>query len=130
MIDNIIIVDDSKTARMVIKRCLEIAGFHGATFLEAANGKEALNIAKGHDVGLIVTDLNMPEMDGTSLLKHVKASPRLHELPVIVITSLGNPAKVEELKALGALAILNKPVSPANLADVLGNIKNEDEWGY
>ena len=114
----IVIADDSATARMVTKRCLEIAGYHEATFLEAATGAEALEIAKNNQVDLLVTDLNMPEMDGLSLLKRIKASPKLADLPVLVISSLGNPAKEIELKQRGAFAVLSKPISPASLASV------------
>ncbi|MEE9553448.1 MAG: response regulator [candidate division Zixibacteria bacterium] len=125
MYQTIIVADDSVTARMIIKRCLEIAGLSEATFLDARDGTEALELAKNNQVDLLVTDLNMPKMDGRSLLMHVKASPRLSELPVLVISSVSNPAKVEELLGLGASAILGKPVSPADLAEVLEKLSND-----
>ena len=125
MVHTIIIADDSSTARMIIKRCLEIAGFGESQMLEARDGTEALELAKKNSVDLLVTDLNMPKMDGRSLLKHVKSSPRLSDLPVLVITSANNQAKEEELKNMGAFAILGKPVSPAKVAEALEKLKTE-----
>ncbi len=115
----IVIADDSATARLFISRCLAIIGLGEATLVEAENGREALSLLKEEMADLLVTDLNMPVMDGLTLLKWVKSSPRLHDLPVLVITSAGNPAKERELKDLGAFGVLNKPVSPAVLLDAL-----------
>ncbi len=123
MIQTILITDDSKTARMVARRCLEIAGYQDAEFLEAADGEKALELAEAHQVDLLVTDLNMPNLDGMALLKLIKANPRLTDLPVMVISSLGNQAKVEELLQLGAFAVLGKPVSPAAVMEALQNLE-------
>jgi two-component system chemotaxis response regulator CheY len=115
----IIIADDSATARMFIKRCLQIIGLGDAEIIEAEHGKEALTAAKAQDVDLLLTDLNMPVMDGETLVKWVKSSPKLCDLPVIVITSAGNPAKEAKLLKLGAHRVLNKPVSPPMMMDAL-----------
>lgn len=117
--NRIVIADDSATARMFIRRCLEIIGLGEATLVEAENGREALSLLKEERADLLLTDLNMPVMDGATLLKWVKSSPRLHDLPVLVITSAGNPAKEQELTALGAFGVLNKPISPAVLMEAL-----------
>lgn len=119
----IIIADDSRTSRMFIRRCFEIAGWREADFYEAADGQEALALLRQNaDVDLLVTDLNMPNMDGATLLKSVKEDRELSKVAVMVITSAGNPAKEAELSALGAFCVLNKPVSPAVLVEELGNI--------
>jgi two-component system, chemotaxis family, chemotaxis protein CheY len=115
----IIIADDSGTARMFIKRCFEISGCQDVEFLEAVNGLEVLAHLKKTSVDLIVSDLHMPEMDGTELLKRIKSSPRFHETPVIIISSAANPKKVEELKELQALDVLSKPVSPASVSKAI-----------
>ncbi|MFZ5774752.1 MAG: response regulator [Thermodesulfobacteriota bacterium] len=117
----IIIVDDSETARMFIRRCLEIIGFDGAGIIDAANGREALEKLKQGQAEIVLTDLNMPVMDGETLLKWIKASPSLCELPVVVISSAGNPAKEEELIQIGALGVVAKPVSPPKLIALLGS---------
>ncbi|ABA88452.1 response receiver CheY associated with MCPs of class 36H [Syntrophotalea carbinolica DSM 2380] len=111
----IVIADDSATARMVIRRCLEIIGLGDAGMVEVPNGREALARLKEEPTDLLVTDLNMPIMDGETLLKWVKGSPKLTDVPVVVITSAGNPAKEAVLSELGAYAVLDKPISPATL---------------
>lgn len=115
----IVIADDSSTARMMIRRCLEIIGLTDAEFAEAENGKEALTLVKQTPTDLLVSDLNMPIMDGETLLKWVKASPKLVDLPVLIITSAGNQAKSDKLLDMGAFAVLNKPVNPAMLSTAL-----------
>lgn len=131
MFQTIIIADDSATARMVTKRCLEIAGYQEATFLEAETGKQALDLARDRHADLLITDINMPEMDGTALLMRVKSSPKLVDLPVLVISSLSNPAKENELIELGAFAVLSKPISPASLAAVFQRASEQEDaqWG-
>ncbi len=123
MIQTIIIADDSSAARMVTRRCLEIAGYGEARLLDARDGCEALQLLHEHQPDLLITDLNMPQMDGAALLKKVKASPRFHELPVLVISSMSNPVREEELCSLGAFAVLCKPVSPASLSKVLQSLE-------
>ncbi|MBN2644275.1 MAG: response regulator [Desulfuromonadaceae bacterium] len=123
----IVIADDSATARMMIRRCLEIVGFGEAEFVEAENGREALTHVKQSPAFLLVSDLNMPIMDGEALLKWVKASPKLVDLPVLIITSAGNPAKAEQLLNMGAFAVVNKPVNPALLNDVLAPLLDKED---
>lgn len=122
----IIIADDSATARMFIKRCLQIVGLGEAEIIEAEHGKEALAAAKKQPVDLLLTDLNMPVMDGETLVKWVKASPKLSDMPVIVITSAGNPAKEKQLLELGAHKVLNKPVAPPMMMDALAEFLDDE----
>ena len=133
MIEKIIIADDSATARMIIKRCVEIAGFFDVQVIEANDGQEALNLAKENPVDLLITDLNMPNMDGRTLLKHVKASPRLNSMPVLVISSASNEAVEKELVELGAMAVVNKPITPTSVSEALQSMNQEDneenQWG-
>jgi two-component system chemotaxis response regulator CheY len=123
----ILVADDSSTARMFVIRCLQIVGCRDAEFVQATNGREAFETLKEQATDLIVTDLNMPEMDGATLLKKVKASPRFNEIPVIVITSAHNPAKSEELQKMGAMAVLEKPVSPPALMTVISTFIQPEE---
>ena len=129
MFQTIMIVDDSSTARMITRRCLEITGYQDSTFLEANDGTQALSVAKQNQVDLMVVDLNMPNMDGRSLLKHLKASPRLNHIPVLIISSLITKAMEKELKEIGAFAALIKPISPANLVNVLKSLTADTTWG-
>jgi len=115
----ILIADDSGTARMFIKQCLEISVEEDVEFLEAANGQEALQLLKENGADFLVTDLNMPVLDGRELIRRVSASPRLNGLPIMVITSSGNEARKQELLELGASVVLRKPVNPMVIAEGL-----------
>lgn len=121
MLKVILVADDSATARMIISRCFQIAG-NTAQIIEARDGQDALEKARTNEIDLVVTDLNMPNMDGQALLKHIKASPKLAHLPVLVITSANNDAREIELREMGAFAILGKPVTPPEIAKILSNI--------
>ncbi len=129
----VLVVDDSTTARMCIRMCIKNAGYRDVTFFEATNGKEAMDIIKTNDIipDLVVTDLNMPQMDGESLLKRIKSSPKLTDIPVVIITSAGNPALEDKLTEIGASAVINKPITPENFASILGNLSPHVEisWG-
>jgi two-component system chemotaxis response regulator CheY len=123
----ILIVDDSSTARMFIRRCLEIAGCQGADFQEAGNGKEALDLLRQAPVDFILADLNMPVLDGRNLLKRLKSSPRTCDIPLIVVSSASNPASDVELIAEGAYAVLSKPITPPALIAAIGTLIKKQE---
>ncbi len=125
MINRIIIADDSKLARTIIKRCLEIGGCSDATFFEAENGKIAFKFVENNNIDMLVTDLNMPEMSGIELLKKIKTESSYKDIPVILITSASNPALNSELKNAGAFEVLKKPVSPSTIANVISKINNQ-----
>lgn len=116
----ILIADDSMTARMIVKRCLEMLGYKEAHYLEAKDGEEALTMAAKEIPDLVMADLNMPRMDGESLLKSLKADPNTKSIPVVIASSAVNAVKNERLMTLGAFGIVAKPVSPASLRQALG----------
>ena len=116
----ILIADDSSTARMIVKRCLEMLGFKDAKFIEAKDGSEALAMALKEIPDLIVADLNMPNMDGEAMLKGLKENATTLNLPVIIASSAVNPVRIERLTGLGAYGIIAKPVSPATLRQAMG----------
>lgn len=116
----ILIADDSRTARMIVRRCLEMAGFQGAAFLEADDGEAALALAGREAPDLIVADLNMPKLDGEALLKSLKEAHATRPIPVVIASSAVNAVRSRRLSELGAHGIVQKPVSPASLAHALG----------
>jgi len=132
MIRTVVLADDSATARMIIRRCLEIGGLSNVKYYEARDGVEALDYVKNEEVDLVVTDLNMPNMDGQTLLEHIKSSPRLTELPVLVVSGASNKTVETELLANGALAVINKPVTPSGIVEALASLTEDEEdfgWG-
>lgn len=121
----ILVIDDSRTARMFIKQCFEIAGFSGCEFLEASQGEEALSLMKAHpDIALVITDINMPVKDGITMLREMRASETLKHIRVLVITSTQNSVREAELKPLQVEAILAKPLHLPTIAQTLTTLKN------
>ncbi len=124
--EKIMIVDDSRTSRMIIKRCFVIAGYENADYREAEDGLAALNILKEDSgIDLIVSDLNMPRMDGSTFVKRLNTQKDLSEIPVIIISSMANDAVREELDGSSVFAIIRKPFSPVKLSEILGEVDDE-----
>ena len=115
LVQTILVVDDSGTARKTISQCLTIIGLKDKKFLEASNGRDAVEVLKQSSVDLVVTDLNMPVMDGEALLLEIKGSTDWKKIPVIVITSTSNDVREKTLREVGAEAVISKPVNPAVL---------------
>ncbi len=119
---NILVVDDSSVARKIVIRTLKIVGHTESGFLEAGDGQEALDILEEQEVELIVTDLNMPIMDGVTLVRKLKANPRRQHIPVIVVSSLLNEAAKDSLRGRGVDLLVEKPLSPPSLSAALAQI--------
>ncbi len=119
---SILIVDDSSTSRMIVQRCLEMAGYAESRFSYAENGLDALAVLrKGLGaIDLIVTDLNMPKMDGATFVRLVKKDPATSGIAVLIVSSIADGDAEKELAGHGALAVIKKPVSPAKLVAALG----------
>ena len=115
LVQTILVVDDSGTARMIIKQCLTIIGLKDKKFIEASNGRDAMELLGQNAIDLVVTDLNMPVMDGEALLLEIKGSTDWKKIPVIVITSTSNDVREKTLREVGAEAVISKPVNPAVL---------------
>ncbi len=118
--ERIMIVDDSSTSRMIIKRCFFIAGYEDSQYFEAEDGLAALNLLKDHQVDLIVSDLNMPRMDGGTFIRRLKMKEDMSHIPVMVISSIGNDKIKEELAGPNLFAVIRKPLSPTKILDALG----------
>ncbi len=117
----ILIVDDSSTSRMITRRCFEMASTQPITFLEAPDGAAALTILQDNDVDLIITDINMPKMDGMTFVWKVKMNKRLENTPIIVLSSMKNERMENGLNGLGISCFIQKPISPAKVAEFVGD---------
>ncbi|MFP4178797.1 MAG: response regulator [Spirochaetaceae bacterium] len=116
---HILIVDDSATSRMIIKRCFQMAGYQDSNYYEAEDGLKAMSILQKEKVELVVTDLNMPKMDGNTFIKKLRIIDKTKDLPVMVISSMGNDMMDQELKGEGVIGIIQKPISPEKVMEVL-----------
>jgi two-component system, chemotaxis family, chemotaxis protein CheY len=125
--EKIMIVDDSSTSRMIIKRCFFIAGYENSQYIEAEDGLAALSLLKDHKVNLIVSDLNMPRMDGGTFIRRLKMKEEISDIPVMVISSIGNEAVKDELAGTNLLAVIRKPLSPSKIIDALGSGEVDDD---
>ena len=111
----VLITDDSKTSQMLVKTTL--SRISELEFLTAENGKEALAVMEKRHVDLLITDINMPEMDGIALVRAVRLQHDARALPILIITAKGEETAREEGLALGANAYVLKPLSTRDLAD-------------
>ncbi|MBA4366135.1 MAG: response regulator [Desulfobacterium sp.] len=125
----ILIVDDSLPMRGVIKKTIKASGYTSAEFFEAENGKIALDILKKTWLDIVITDYNMPEMNGIELIEAMKQNDAFQSIPVLVVTTDGSHQKVSEFLEKGATAYIKKPFTPEairnKLNDILGDMRNE-----
>ena len=112
MAKTILIVDDSSSVRQVVGIALKSAGYD---VIEGCDGRDALNKLTGQKVHLIISDVNMPNMDGITFLKSVKALPAYKFTPVIMLTTESQEAKKKEGQMAGAKAWVVKPFQPPTL---------------
>jgi len=118
MAKTIMSVDDSKSVRQMVSFTLQQAGYK---VVEAEDGKDAL--AKlNEQVDMVLTDLNMPNMDGIELIKAIRAEPRYKFMPVVMLTTESQANKKQEGKAAGATGWIIKPFSPEQLLAVVKKV--------
>ena len=126
---NILIVDDSPAMRRVVKRIVDISGLNVGKYLEAGNGIEALVVLHAELVDLILSDINMPNMNGEELLLEVRKDPALASIPLLVVSTDRSDTRVRQMISLGANGYIAKPFVPATLSNemhrVLGGIPHE-----
>lgn len=110
------IVDDSASLRQVVCIALRGAGYDA---IEARDGQDALNKLTGQKVHLIVSDVNMPNMDGISFVKAVKTLPAYRFTPIVMLTTESQAEKKAQAQAAGAKAWMLKPFNPSQLLTVV-----------
>lgn len=120
----VLVVDDSNLARRHINRILNNFGMEQIT--EAENGIEAIKLLASHDFDLIVTDFNMPEMDGQQLIEHVRQNMGNTYTPILMITSENRESRLANIQQAGVSAICDKPFTPESIKTILYQILNEE----
>ena len=122
MESDVLVVDDSAAIRKILQRVLRQTGMAIRTIHEAGDGQEALEVMNAHKVDLVLTDINMPKMDGLQFLASVKASAQWRQVPVVMITTEGGETKVGEAVKLGAAGYVRKPFTADQIKEKLAGI--------
>ena len=113
----ILIVDDSSVMRKIVGRSLRQAGLEVLQILEASNGSEALSLARENSLDLILSDINMPLMDGLELVRQLRSIEATQHTPVIMITTEAGEGHVVRALALGASGYIRKPFTPEQIKE-------------
>jgi two-component system chemotaxis response regulator CheY len=113
----ILIVDDSRAMRMIVRRTLRQAGFKNLEISEAADGRDALNKVLVSPPDLILSDWNMPVMDGMAFLTELRAQ---FNTPFCFVTAQGSAEMRERARMAGANFLISKPFTPDTFAEILG----------
>jgi two-component system chemotaxis response regulator CheY len=119
MYSQILVVDDSAAIRKILQRVLRQTGMSIGSIHEAGDGQEALEILKVQKIDLILSDINMPRMDGLQFLAAVKSSPERRHVPMVMITTEGGETKVAEAVRLGAAGYVRKPFTADQIKEKL-----------
>ena len=116
----VLIIDDEEDFRTIAASCLGLLG--GAIVFEASSGEEGLKRAEQEQPDVILLDLVMPGMDGMQTLTNMRKNPATVDIPVIFVTTKGMFDGFEEMRKLGALAVITKPFDPMKLGDQVRKI--------
>jgi two-component system, chemotaxis family, chemotaxis protein CheY len=119
---DVLIVDDSAAIRKILMRVLRQTDLNLGEIKEAGDGTEAVAILKDRSFGLILSDINMPQMDGLQLLAKIKDMGHLKNVPVIMVTTEGGQGKVMEAVQLGATGYVRKPFTADQIKEKLTGV--------
>ncbi|HTS16049.1 MAG TPA: response regulator [Verrucomicrobiae bacterium] len=119
---NVLIVDDSAIVRTVVEKTLRVSGCALGEIWQAANGREALDQLKAHWVDIVFADINMPEMNGVEMVNRMAETGLLKTVPVVIVSTERSVTRIEELRAKGIRAYLNKPFTPEEIKKILEEV--------
>jgi two-component system chemotaxis response regulator CheY len=115
----ILTIDDSKTMRDMLMLTLSNSGFE---VLQAVDGLDGLDVLGRETVDVVITDINMPKLDGYGVIQHMRERPEYDDLPILVLTTESDQEKKERARKLGATGFIIKPFNPTGLVDVLRKV--------
>jgi two-component system chemotaxis response regulator CheY len=118
-VKTILTVDDSASMRQMVGLVLRGAGYQ---VVEAADGVDGLSKLAGQELGLVLSDINMPNMDGLEFTRQLRAMPQYKFVPIVLLTTESHPEKKQEGKAAGATAWIVKPFNPEQLLAVVKKV--------
>lgn len=117
MVKKVLVVEDSATMRSLIASTVE--NLPGVEVLEAMNGFEALRILPKYPINLIITDINMPDINGLEIIHFVKSNPGYKTIPIIIVTTEKGEKDREKGLELGASEYITKPFDPSALLQIV-----------
>ncbi|MBU0665435.1 MAG: response regulator [Proteobacteria bacterium] len=117
---NVLLVDDSSTMRKIVGRSLRQAGLDFDNIFEAADGLLALEVLEKESVDIVLSDINMPNMDGIAFLREKANRANMKDIPVFMISTETGEDIIGEAKALGAKGAIKKPFTPDMVNEILG----------
>lgn len=115
----ILTVDDSRTMRDMLKLALDEAGYH---VIQAVDGQHGLEVLNQSSAQLIITDINMPKLDGFGFIEAVRATTKFRAVPILVLTTESDGAKKARARQAGATGWIVKPFDPVKLVDVIRRV--------
>lgn len=115
----ILTIDDSKTMRDMLMLILSNSGFD---VLQAVDGQDGINVLERESVDVVITDINMPKMDGYAVLEHLRRQSQYDATPILVLTTESDDEKKERARGLGATGFIVKPFNPTSLIDVIHKV--------
>jgi two-component system chemotaxis response regulator CheY len=118
----VLIVDDSPSMRAFVRRVMDLSGFEVDACLNAGNGVQGLALLEKQAVDIILTDINMPEMNGEDFLRHLEEHDRYRTIPVVVISTDATETRMQRMMQLGARGYISKPFSPEALRGELERV--------
>ncbi len=118
----VLIVDDSPAMRTFVRRVLELSGVETGRCLQAGNGREALDLLRDEWVDVVLTDINMPTMNGEEFVRHLGEDEVLRSIPVLVVSTDRTDARVRRMLTLGAKGYVTKPFLPETLRQELEKV--------
>ena len=115
----VLTVDDSRTMRDMLMMALKDAGYH---VIQAEDGVHGLETLKAHGADVVITDINMPRMDGFGFIEGMRADPQYRGTPVLVLTTESDAAKKQRARDAGATGWIVKPFDPVKLVDAVRRV--------
>ncbi len=112
---SVLIVDDSPVMRSFIRRVLALSGLPTRQVNEASDGASALTVLGNTEVDLVLSDINMPGMNGSELMQRINADPKLSNIPVIVVSTDSSRQRMDAMLSMGARGYVQKPFHPEGL---------------
>jgi two-component system, chemotaxis family, chemotaxis protein CheY len=119
---NVLIVDDSPAMRSFVRRVLDLSGLTLGTCFEANDGREAIDLLRKQWVDVVLTDINMPTMDGEQLVRFLEADTALRSIPVVVVSTDRTEGRVQQMLTLGAKGYVTKPFRPETLREEMEKV--------